>query len=59
MATPISYADFVALGLMIAAVTLALARRDLPKGRDQEKQEGRGAAAPDGTNQKAPRSTVR
>jgi drug/metabolite transporter (DMT)-like permease len=29
--TPISYADFVALGLIIVAVTLALARRDSPK----------------------------
>ena len=28
---PVSYADFIALGLIIVAVTLALARRDSPK----------------------------
>jgi drug/metabolite transporter (DMT)-like permease len=34
---PISYSDFMALGLIIVAVTLALARRDSPKWPDKAK----------------------
>ncbi len=36
-AAPISWLDFVALGLIIAAVTLALARRDSPQRPDKAK----------------------